>query len=446
MNPWKAGSWFSSRFRDESYIVQQKAFVLFWILVCASSADIYFIIQNSLYQFKLVPLLINCTYFIIVVSAFLLLIKGRYAVSAIITSLLHVFLFIAAYVIMLPEYVDTGINVWVSLLFAGLAVASLFVSRRVLVFSSLAILLTIIASFIVVKPRFDPQHIRVIYFDFITTVFSFFGLATFLLLIRRIADVSLDKAEMEIEKFDNLNRTLEEKVEARTIELREANNRLEGIGERMRRYLPVQLVDSIISEKKRDIISTERRKITVFFSDIKDFTATTDSLEAEELAALLNEYLTEITAIANRWGGTIDKFVGDAVMVFFGAPESRGDDEDALSCVKMAIEMQVRMRTLREKWYDRGIEHPLAIRIGINTGVATVGDFGARDRLSYTAIGGQVNLAARLESACEPGGILISHSTWALVKEEIRCERREEKLSVKGIHRELTVYDVALEE
>ncbi|HPA71788.1 MAG TPA: adenylate/guanylate cyclase domain-containing protein [Spirochaetota bacterium] len=444
MNPWKAGEWLNSRFRDESFIVRQKVYVLFWVLFCAVFVDLYFIAQNSLYQFKPIPLAINSTYFIVIVAALAFLLRGRYTVSAVITSLLHVLLFMAAYVIMLPEYVDTGINVWVSLLFIGLALVSLFVGRTILVFSSLTIILTIIVSFVAVMSRFNPQLTRIIYFDFITTVFSFSGLAIFLYLIRRITDISLEKAETEIERFDNLNRTLEEKVEARTLELRETNSRLEGIGERMRRYLPVQLVDSIISEKKRDDISTERRKITVFFSDIKDFTATTDSLEAEELSNLLNEYLTEMTAIANRWGGTIDKFVGDAVMVFFGAPESRGESEDALSCVKMAIEMQERMRVLREKWYERGIEHPLEIRIGINTGVATVGDFGAWERLSYTAIGGQVNLAARLESACEPGGILISHSTWALVKDEIRCERRDAKLSVKGIHRELTVYDVVL--
>ena len=104
-------------------------------------------------------------------------------------------------------------------------------------------------------------------------------------------------------------------------------------------------------------------------------------MEAEELSALLNEYLTEMTKIATKYGGTIDKFIGDAVMIFFGAPESAGEKEDALRCVRMAMEMQARMKELQAKWFRQGIERPLQIRIGINTGVATVGDFGAEERL-----------------------------------------------------------------
>jgi len=212
----------------------------------------------------------------------------------------------------------------------------------------------------------------------------------------------------------------------------------------LKRYLPAQLVDSIIRGERNVKYETERRKLTIFFSDIKSFTETTDNMEAEELAGLLNEYLSDMTRIAHEHGGTIDKFVGDAIMVFFGAPGSAGERTDALACVRMAIAMQYRMKALQEKWYNEGVENPLEIRIGVNTGVATVGNFGSADRLSYTAIGGQVNLASRLESICGPGGILISHATWALVKDEVPCTRREEKLTVKGIHREITVYDVMI--
>jgi class 3 adenylate cyclase len=237
-------------------------------------------------------------------------------------------------------------------------------------------------------------------------------------------------------------------------ELLELNSNLEGKvkdqlsllmkGDELKRYLPPQLVDAIIKGEKHVVFENERKKLTIFFSDIKGFTVTTDSMEAEELSSLLNEYLTEMTKIAYKYGGTIDKFIGDAVMIFFGAPESTNEKDQALRCVKMAMEMQTRMKYLKKKWHDGGIEYPLSIRIGINTGTATVGNFGAEDRLSYTAIDGQVNLASRLEGLCNPDGILLSHSTWAHVNDEIKCTTRG-KVQVKGIHREILVYDVVME-
>ena len=244
---------------------------------------------------------------------------------------------------------------------------------------------------------------------------------------------SLLKINMLQRELLDLNQNLEAKV----------REQLDTImkGDELKRYLPPQLVDSIVKGEKHVTFENERRKLTIFFSDIKGFTETTDSMEAEELSQLLNEYLTEMTKIAHKYGGTIDKFIGDAIMIFFGAPESTTEKDQALRSVRMAIEMQEKMRELKNKWFKSGIEYPLEIRIGINTGTATVGNFGAEDRLSYTAIGGQVNLASRLEGLCNPGGILISHSTWAQVEEEIPCKLRG-KVKVKGINREILVYDV----
>ena len=166
-------------------------------------------------------------------------------------------------------------------------------------------------------------------------------------------------------------------------------------------------------------------------------------MEAEDMSKLLNEYLTEMTNIANKWGGTVDKFIGDAVMIFYGVPEETPDKDNALNCVKMAIEMQERMKELQNKWFHEGIENPLEIRIGISTGTATVGNFGAEDRLSYTVIGSQVNIASRQEGICEPNKIKISHPTWALISDEIACDPGE-KVKEKGINREIMTYDVLM--
>ena len=110
----------------------------------------------------------------------------------------------------------------------------------------------------------------------------------------------------------------------------------------------------------------------------------------------------------------------------------------------MAIDMQRKMATLQQKWFEEGIEQPLQIRCGISTGMATVGGFGSEDRKEYTAMGMQVNLAARLESTCDPGGILISHPTWALIKDEINCEPKGE-IEVKGLSRPVRAYAVVFE-
>ena len=148
-----------------------------------------------------------------------------------------------------------------------------------------------------------------------------------------------------------------------------------------------------------------------------------------------------MSKIALKFGGTIDKFIGDAILIFFGDPESKGDKEDAKACVLMALEMRERMKYLRKLWEDQGISNPLDIRIGINTGYCNVGNFGSEDRLDYTIIGGEVNLASRLESSAEIGQILISHETYALIKKDIICEKKDE-INVKGIAHKIQTYQV----
>ena len=225
------------------------------------------------------------------------------------------------------------------------------------------------------------------------------------------------------------------------IELTEKNELLADLSSKLAKFLPAQLYNSIFTGTHTAGVAAKRKKLTIFFSDIANFTETTDSLESEELTNLLNQYLTEMSKIAVSHGATIDKYVGDAIMGFFGDPTSRGSKEDAIACVKMAIAMQRRMRELQLKWLDLGSEKPFQLRIGINTGFCTVGNFGSEDRMDYTIIGNEVNLAARLQSHAELGGILVAHETSSLIKDTILTEEQE-AVSVKGFAHPVRVYRV----
>jgi class 3 adenylate cyclase len=201
------------------------------------------------------------------------------------------------------------------------------------------------------------------------------------------------------------------------LELETKNAFLASISTKISRYLSPQIYESIFTGQSDAAIRTDRKKLTIFFSDIQDFTGATHRLQPEEMAALLNEYLTEMSDIALAHGGTIDKFIGDGVLIFFGDPETRGAAEDATACLKMAIDMQRRLAELSAKWRRAGIERPLRVRMGINTGFCNVGNFGSANRMDYTVIGVEVNVAARLQSIAEPGGIVMSYETYALVRD-----------------------------
>jgi adenylate cyclase len=224
-------------------------------------------------------------------------------------------------------------------------------------------------------------------------------------------------------------------------ELTESNSFLASISVQIAKYISPQVYKSIFSGERDVSVTTERKKLTIFFSDIKDFTATTERLQPEELTALLNEYLTEMTAIAQKHGGTVDKYIGDAMLVFFGDPETKGVREDAQACVRMAIEMQQRLGQLNARWRRAGIERPFQARIGINTGYCNVGNFGSDDRMDYTIIGAEANLAARLQSVAAPGGITLSYETYALVSDIVRASPQD-PIHMKGISRAVVPYAI----
>lgn len=234
---------------------------------------------------------------------------------------------------------------------------------------------------------------------------------------------------------------LEVRVKERTNELAEKSKALEQLSNQLAKYLSPQVYESIFRGKQEVKVASSRKKLTIFFSDIAGFTETADRLESEELNPLLNHYLTEMSRIALAHGATIDKYVGDAILIFFGDPETKGVKEDAIACVNMAIAMRKRMYELADVWRVSGIEKPLRVRMGIHTGFCTVGNFGSEDRMDYTIIGGAVNTASRLESIATPGDILISYETFAHVRDQVQCEEHGE-VSVKGIAYPVASYRV----
>ncbi|MFQ5843766.1 MAG: CHASE2 domain-containing protein, partial [Planctomycetota bacterium] len=173
-------------------------------------------------------------------------------------------------------------------------------------------------------------------------------------------------------------------------------------------YFPPPLVERIMADPDRLAVGGRRKELTVLFSDIQGFTARTASMAPAEVQELLNEYFEAMVEVVFRHGGTLDKFIGDGLMVFFGDPEPQADH--ALRCVRAAVEMQARLGELNRSWRARGRE-PVEIRIGVNTGPMVVGNMGSPLRLSYTVLGAAVNLAQRLEAKAPAGGILISQST-----------------------------------
>jgi class 3 adenylate cyclase len=243
------------------------------------------------------------------------------------------------------------------------------------------------------------------------------------------------------ETVREFSHSLERKVAERTAELEASHQRLERAQAQIARYLDPHVVEKIFAGQFQAELSHRRVRLTMFFSDIKDFTQFTDQADPEVVAALLNEYLGEMAAIVRRWGGTIPQFTGDSIFAIFGAPDSRGPREDALAAVRMALEMQARMAALSRQWWEQGVQEPFTIRCGIHTGMANVGNYGSEGFMEFSAIGLNTNLASRLEQACPPGEILISHATWGLVNRDVRCEPAG-TVTVKGFHHPIRTYRV----
>src|SRR5580658_4714643 len=231
-------------------------------------------------------------------------------------------------------------------------------------------------------------------------------------------------------------------IEERNAALDEKSRMLESLSVKLSKYLSPQVYASIFAGSRDVELATERKRLTVFFSDIKDFTATTADMQPEDLTAMLNRYFTAMSKIALAHGAHIDKFIGDAMLMFFGDPETKGAEEDARACVRMAVAMQRQMVELQQEWRASGFEQPFEMRVGINTGYCNVGNFGSDDRMDYTIIGAEVNLAARLQSVAQPGHIVVSYETYALVRDMVIAEGLP-PITMTGISREVTPYAIS---
>jgi adenylate cyclase len=208
------------------------------------------------------------------------------------------------------------------------------------------------------------------------------------------------------------------------------------------RYIARPVLERLVDTEQAPATITERRELTVFFSDIRGFTAWTERAEPDEVATRLNEYFAVMTPIIERHGATLDKFIGDCIMVFFGAPLTQEDH--ALRAVRMALEMQAAMQALNRSWESRG-GALLQVGMGIHTSFVTVGNFGSSTYMHYTVIGPGVHLTARIQSITPPGKVWISAKTQAQVQGKVRtvpCSH----LEVKGEDKPMQIFEIRMAE
>jgi adenylate cyclase len=225
----------------------------------------------------------------------------------------------------------------------------------------------------------------------------------------RIKDLQ-DEVRRQANELRELNRTLEDRV-------REQVEELERLG-RLKRFFAPSVADAIVAAGEQSILAPHRREITSMFLDLRGFTAFTDAAEPEEVQEVLSDYHAAMGALIVAHEGTLDRFAGDGIVLFFNDPFPIG--EPARRAARLALSMQARFRDLRERWQKQGWE--LDLGIGIAHGYATVGAFGFEGRFDYTAIGGVVNLAARLCGEATPGQILIDRRTRGAIDDAAKVE------------------------
>jgi class 3 adenylate cyclase len=216
-------------------------------------------------------------------------------------------------------------------------------------------------------------------------------------------------------------------------------NQLEVSQRLLRKYAPAAVAERIESGDAQSVGHPQRSRVTAMSSDVAGFTALADQIDPESLSQIINEYMATMSDVVESQGGVVTEFAGDGLMAIFGAPEQLEPEEQVRRALSAANAMHARLADLNKTWFRLGIEQPLRVRIGINTGMLSVGTFGSDGRATYTAIGLQMNVAARIQAQCEPGGILLSSASWHLVKDEVVCDPLGE-VTVKGVHFPISIY------
>lgn len=209
----------------------------------------------------------------------------------------------------------------------------------------------------------------------------------------------------------------------------------------IRRYVPPAVAQRIIRGESASIEAPVRRRVTILFCDIAGFTEIADQVEPEVVTQVLSDYLSAMSDLVDAAGGTLNEFAGDGLMALFGAPDEVAPREQVHRSIRAALAMRAKMLELSEAWRRLGLSRALKVRIGINTGMVSVGSYGSPGRRTYTAVGLVTNIAARLEGAAEPGQILISETAYQLVHDEVDCTPRG-GLDCKGVHAPVPVYAV----
>jgi adenylate cyclase len=221
-------------------------------------------------------------------------------------------------------------------------------------------------------------------------------------------------------------------------EMARALREKEAIKRAFTRYVAREVVDEILKNPESMVLTGQRREVTVLFCDIRGFTPVAERLDPEAVVQRLNEFYNLMIETTFRHDGTLDKFLGDAVMCIFGAPIAR--DDHAMQAVRTALEMQAGIAALSARFTAQG-RPPIAVGIGVSAGEVVAGTVGSEDRMEYTAIGDSVNLAARLESMAKPGQVLISQRTFDMVDDRVQAKAMG-VVRVKGKEEEVEVYEV----